>query len=410
MKVAVLNTVLSNTGDAAIYESIVHALVQSGLTTPSDVVAFDSAADRTAPLYPEWQILQQPSRSSHPVRLVRAIASRLRGGLLGLLSRFPRATGVLLRLAPGTTFVRALRSIAAADLVVSSGGTYLVDHYDFGHRVAEIAFAKSRGKVVYLWTQSLGPFATPPARAAACALIPLVDGVFFRDPRSEQAWKAVGSLPARTEVCPDSVFSLYEADTGARDRRRERPIALLSVREWATPVLGESFSFTRYSAAMRAVARGLDERGWRCIAVSTCQGVEGYTIDDSATARNMFQGLSVEINSGFHTPGELMKLIRSADLVIATRMHMAIMSLISSTPVLALAYETKTLELFKSLAMPHCAVAIEEANAAWADQIVTADDPRNLAATLDHQALEDLRDRAHAPARAIADAMTRTAG
>ena len=44
-----------------------------------------------------------------------------------------------------------------------------------------------------------------------------------------------------------------------------------------------------------------------------------------------------------------MNLLREMDLIIATRLHMSILALISGTPVYPIAYEFKTVELYHSL-------------------------------------------------------------
>ncbi|MCC4908094.1 polysaccharide pyruvyl transferase family protein [Microbacterium sp. cx-59] len=397
----VLNTVLSNTGDAAIFEAIAHTL-QLNSADPIEFTALDSAAAQASQLYPQWKIIQQPTRSTRGSRALRAASSRLRTTAVRIITRSAVARRAVFLLGARTDFVHALRQITEADIVLSSGGTYLVDHYNFGHRVAEIAFAHALKKRVFLWTQSLGPFATEQSRKLAEELVPLVDGVYFRDARSERAWQSVGPLPALSDVCADVVFSLYDPLKKQARRSEDQPLVLFSVRDWNQAVAGGDFSFESYAAAMRAAAEGFIAKGWRCQAVSTCQGVDGYAIDDSETARRIFGGLQMEINSDFHSPQELMAILRGADLVIATRMHMAIMSLITETPVIAIAYETKSTELFHSIGAPASVTAIEAVDDAWAAMVTGSDDPTATAARLDEKQLNALRANASKPAEAVA--------
>src|SRR5262249_11014008 len=60
---------------------------------------------------------------------------------------------------------------------------------------------------------------------------------------------------------------------------------------------------------------------------------------------------SVRVDRDFHTPQQLLELLGGFDLVVATRMHMAILALVAGTPVLPVAYEFKTAELFASLGL-----------------------------------------------------------
>jgi colanic acid/amylovoran biosynthesis protein len=55
------------------------------------------------------------------------------------------------------------------------------------------------------------------------------------------------------------------------------------------------------------------------------------------------------VDEEFHTPEALGEILGEFDLVIATRMHMAILSMCAGTPVLPIAYEFKTKELFDGL-------------------------------------------------------------
>ena len=88
--------------------------------------------------------------------------------------------------------------------------------------------------------------------------------------------------------------------------------------------------------------------------LSTCQGITGYH-DDSRTATAIKESLPADISArvtvdcDFHTPDELMERLRTFDWVVATRMHFAILAFGVGTPVLPIAYEFKTEELFKSL-------------------------------------------------------------
>jgi colanic acid/amylovoran biosynthesis protein len=184
----------------------------------------------------------------------------------------------------------------------------------------------------------------------------------------------------------------------------DTPLVLFSVREWNQSVSGGDFSYDAYAQSMRKVAEKFIERGWRCRAVSTCQGVEGYTVDDSKTARHIFQGLDVEVDAAFHTPQELMNVLRSAQLVIATRMHMAIMSLITRTPVIAIAYETKSTELFNSIGAASSVVAIENVDDDWVTKVTSSEDLTSSAAILDAELLAALSADAGKPAEAVARA------
>ena len=405
MKVVVLNTVLSNTGDAAIYQSIVHSLVGEGVASTDSVVAFDSSADAAGRLYPAWKIEQQLTRSSGRRGISTRVRNAIRTATVEILATVPAMAVPFVRIAaPWSELARSLRTLLAAEIVVSSGGTYLVDHYRFGHRVAELRLAAALGKPVFLWTQSLGPFRQGRALRNLRRLAPVVDGVFFRDERSRQAWRAKAELPEISAVVPDSVFALMPPAGADAHPRQAKPRVVFSVRRWDSAVEGGPFGFEQYASAMRAAAESFISAGWECIAMSTCQGVEEYHIDDSATARQVFDGLDVLIDANFHTPSDLLSRIGQADLLIATRMHMGIIGLLAGTPTVAIAYETKSLELFKSLGFPDAVTAIEKTDRRWAEDQLSPTAAAARAVVLSAAQRAELREAAAAPAAKLARA------
>ena len=97
------------------------------------------------------------------------------------------------------------------------------------------------------------------------------------------------------------------------------------------------------------------ERNAEIVFLSTCQGIPKYLYDDSLIADRICERLepdvlrAVRVDHDFHTPAALMTALRDFDFAISTRMHMAILGLCAGLPVLPIAYEFKTTELYKAL-------------------------------------------------------------
>jgi len=399
--IGVTNAVLSNTGDAAIFEAITVSLRRAFGDT-CQIVAFDSNASVTSRLYPEWEIHQQLSVSPprEPARL-RNVLQRVRHRLVRLLTDDRRASRLLAApLVRRSRFARAYRRFEELDVVVSSGGTYLVDHYNFEARVLELRLADVLGKRVILWTQSMGPFESSRAVSQIERIGAVTDAVFFRDDRSARAWsRRVRGSDAEAREVPDAVFALTAptptASTAAVEPARR---ALLSVREWSRGVDASSFDTAAYAASMRSAGALLSSSGWDVRALSTCQGVPSYAYDDSAEAARIFAGVDVDVDREFHSPGGLLSELSSTGLVVTTRMHLAILSLISRVPVIAIAYEFKTLELFANLGLSDFVVKIEDVTPEWMTERIQMllDEPGR--ARLSHERLAQLRAEADSPA------------
>ncbi len=365
MRIAITNAVLLNTGDAAIASGILDALRKGGLLeSHTDVVIFDDNAVASRRYYLDWTICQQ---ATLPVR-GKSKLNRLRSRMARTL--VAEAVIAMPWLAPlfNLPFIRTwdvARSISLLgrmDVVISSGGTYLVDHYNFGSRVRELRLAKKLGAEVVLWTQSLGPFKSSRARRQVRKLGPCVDAAYFRDEKSRSAWASMVDLPLHHAVVADAAFAINPpADSGWEDAR-DRSIGL-SVRSWNRTSTGEQAPNERYPIAVRQLVSTLIGDGYGVCAMSTCQGAPEYPIDDSAYAREILSGLQVDIDGMHHTPHELLKRLPGFSAVVATRMHLAILAILAGVPVLAIAYEFKTIELFASLGLSEYVIPIEDVTA-----------------------------------------------
>jgi colanic acid/amylovoran biosynthesis protein len=126
----------------------------------------------------------------------------------------------------------------------------------------------------------------------------------------------------------------------------------------------------RYLDSIRNIVTILvKEQGKEVTFLSTCQGVPEYAHDDSKAAKAIVAELDPEIAShvsvdtSFHTPEQLMALVKGFDFVVATRMHMMIMSLCVGTPVLPIAYEFKTKEVAKRIGVSDVLLDIDTVTA-----------------------------------------------
>src|SRR5690606_35083956 len=99
------------------------------------------------------------------------------------------------------------------------------------------------------------------------------------------------------------------------------------------------------------------ERGAEVVFVSTCQGNPAYRYDDAAVAASIVETLPeairdrVTVDADYHRPEALLDVLGGFDLVVATRMHVAILALGAGVPVLPIAYEFKTEALFERLGL-----------------------------------------------------------
>lgn len=366
MKVVVENTVCLNTGDAAILLAIRHIL-QSAFGEGLQFSVFDTqpkVAERLYPAshYPDLVFRQLLSdvvfKYRHDGNTVKNALKQLYNRLVfRALHQFKRA---------GTSKSRFLsesdrQSLVLyrdADMVITTGGTYLVETYDLERRINQFRIDRIFGKTPVFFTQSLGPFAKADNRRNLKPIFDQSPLILLRDAHSKDNLVGLVDDFGKCHVVADAVFAL--ADTARirtilADGRPASGRVGISVRHWGYVKDGEG-GMDRYIDSIRRMATELVRTyGKQVVFISTCQGVPEYAHDDSKTARKIVEKLapdvaaSVSVDAGFHSPEQLMAIVKDFDFVVATRMHMMIMSLCVGTPVLPIAYEFKTKELSKRI-------------------------------------------------------------
>jgi colanic acid/amylovoran biosynthesis protein len=383
MKILITTIVALNPGDAAILQGSL-LLLERAFGRGVEAVAVDRSSDVASRYYP-W------------VRFAPALFGGRRRGWLGRwLSRLGyehRLRGLdALRLTLAATLLERGWAVAAtlltsreeratirlyleADLVLASGGTYLVPGYNLGGAVADYEFTLRLGKRFGVLPQSLGPFVDSPLAQRLARVLGSASPLLVRDQRSRQHLIEIGVAGSRVKVVPDAAFALARPsvqDSTETRRPAEQLRVAISVREWSRfPGLSPEQGRARYLDAIAGLTDWLvRDRGARVTFISSCQGIPEYWTDDSRFAQLVLDRVPadarshVRIDGAFRGPQELSEALREFDLVVATRMHVAILALCAGTPVLPIAYEFKTSELFDALGAPELVVPIEACDAA----------------------------------------------
>jgi colanic acid/amylovoran biosynthesis protein len=360
MKIVVTNQVALNGGDSAILSALLR-IIDANFGKSAQVAVIDKNGDAVRKYYPDLEVQQQfRMRSFGFAESALRVITRGRG-----IYRLKRSFENLLVAGGLDRFMdpRARanhRLIGSADVVISAGGTYLVEHYDLTESLLQLSMAAASGRPIVLFTQSLGPFHQPDNVRELKKILPSVVLALLRDEQSRQNLAALGFPEERQLVVADAAFTLADPEgiASARQRRlAERPRVALSVRDWSFPGSPDpAGARERYLDSIRAAVEHLVRRHMaEIVFVSTCQGVPEYWLDDSAVALEVTARLAedvrpaVTVDRDFHRPEALIKLLAGFDLVVSTRMHMCILSLCGGTPVLPIAYEFKTNELFAGM-------------------------------------------------------------
>lgn len=371
MKILITNIVTLNAGDAAILYATIDVL-RAAFGDNTEFIVYDKHGDVPSLYYPDLEFrkplyLTRESNLDH-VFSRRLDALRFKVGLWATKRGIPLVPHVFLK----SIERRDLLEYKTADLIVSSGGTYLVENYSMAFRIFDYQISLYLQRPLVFFTQSLGPFSKPENREALRPIFDNSAAILLRDEQSLRNLEELGVKNEHVHVVADAAFALsdleaLESAKLPKDTSGKQLRVAVSVREWKYfKTVETSEGMNRYYEALRALSDHLvDKYDAKITFLSTCQGMPEYWTDDSRVAQKIVEGLaphtrgSVSIDSDFHTPTCLTRLLQGYDLVIATRMHMAILALSGGTPVVPIAYEFKMRELFQRLGQEHRVQDIE---------------------------------------------------
>jgi len=381
LRILLTNTVALNGGEAATIKAIL-ALLRRTFGADTRVVVYEQTPEAAAKYHPDvdfrallwnratWSVRMPTGRLRWWVNRPLGRVSRarfLRALDWWCAGRRDRAKWLLSR-----EERRDLEIYSTADLVVSSGGTYLVDNYDIEPRIFDFEIAHRLGRPLVLFTQSMGPFRQDATRGRLRAALEAAKLILLRDETSLAHLHDIGVKHPNVHVAADAVFALNDPETlaaryAAMPALGGAPRVALSVRHW--PYFrrwSTTDGMARYRASIAAaVTRLVRRHGARVTFLSTCQGIPEYWFDDAKVADQIVSLLEpdlrwcVEVDRGFHSPEQMVELLTTYDLVIATRFHMAILALLAGTPAMAIAYEFKTIDMYRRLGVPDWLADIE---------------------------------------------------
>lgn len=378
MKILITNTVALNGGDAAILEGIL-VLLRTLCDDNTEFIIYDSQPAAANQNYPNLNFSKllylQATKSIKskwlvlPKNYVKYINKvRFYIGAWCWKNDFHFMTKLIMT----KSEMKSLSDYSSADLIVSTGGTYLVESYSIEPRIFDYKISLLMGKPLIFFTQSLGPFTIPKNRHSLKQIFEKSPLILLRDHKSQNHIIELGIEKDNTYVTADAAFALADPLAIATAKNTTHlsspPRIAISVRDWkhfktVEPAVGRE----KYLRAIKDLTVHLVEKhNAKITYISTCQGIPEYWTDDSKFALEIAARLpgriadSVTVNRDFHSPKALAEIAKNYDIVIATRLHMAILSLGAGIPVFPIAYEFKTKELFNKLGQGHWTVDIEE--------------------------------------------------
>ena len=370
MKIALLNSVIMNGGDAGIVYGTCDAIYEA--LPSSEITIYTQLTKPATFCYPDLSLSPMLNDRWSDYRWIAK----------GMRVTYPLRTRIRFLAAGEKAFYNELKSM---DAIVYCGGGYMNDLY--GNRVLFAIMNDTLNlRIPHMaYAHSIGPFFKQESARAATALFNRFRAITVRDETSRQLLEAM-SVSSLIRLTADAAFCMRPAtwDTLVTEDREAlddilefkdwgmgAPLLVMSVRDWLFPGRdnGESLRSQYRRELKRFITRVIESTPWRICFISTCQGRPGYGYDDSLFAHLLIQDLSEISNGrlkvchhGFNPRAYPYIISKCADLALCMRMHFNIFSIMGGVPFLGIAYETKSLELAKQMGLVHLCHQLETLN------------------------------------------------
>jgi polysaccharide pyruvyl transferase WcaK-like protein len=243
--------------------------------------------------------------------------------------------------------------VGTADLVLSQGGGFAMEHYDPWDRLRAWELAVNMGVPLGFGAQSVGPFSRERERATLARVYGAARVIAVRDTESFRHVIELGAPPERVLVTADEAFSL-PAPASAPDHRGGLACALSAHpqarADGSVVAPGPPHALARLVSGLLRLAHGE-----HVTLVSTQQGLGdlGRSLEDDAelAARVVASmpaddAARVRVVDGYVPPERFTAIARSHRGLVAMRMHAAILALGAGVPTVLLNDSFKVTGMF----------------------------------------------------------------
>lgn len=248
------------------------------------------------------------------------------------------------------TVKQSFKIMKELDLLIIGGGGLLMDMYKRDAPLYSTLgllgyYAKCR---VVIYGVGAGPITTKAGKFFIKTLANKADSISVRDVKSKELLKDIG-IRKEIDIIGDPAFAIEPV------RKRSKTNELKKVAVTAVPYFSKQYwpqrDDSKYEAYVKGMARNLDEliekKGVTVTFFST-----KYPQDVEVT-REIYDMMTykqfVRLKDENLHPDEIVKLCAEQDLIIGTRLHSLILSVVASTPVLGVGYHHKVEHFLQAL-------------------------------------------------------------
>ena len=263
---------------------------------------------------------------------------------------------------------RSYRNLRGTDLLLVAGSQQLNDYWGGPWGFPFTLFkwsllARATGTKVAFLSLGAGPLQTPLGKFFIKQTLRLAHYRSYRDDDARQCIVGLG-VPGDHPVVPDLVFSLHVDPPRRPAAPARRPVVGIN----PMPVFDDAYwpendprVYGPYVHTLASFADWLVERGYDVLFFATQLLADHPVIDHvrSLMRRGLtFRGEERVIARRIGSFEELVAVIDALDLVVATRYHGTLFTLIRRKPVISIAYQRKSIELMRQVGQGENAIDI----------------------------------------------------
>jgi len=251
--------------------------------------------------------------------------------------------------------------LSEADAVVSKGGGHLFEHYPAGRRLAAYRAVRGVGTPMAFWSQSVGWFGDLDLRAELKDALEGAALFAAREPETIDNLRAMG-IEARVRLATDEALML---PVGAPVPQGETVGVAFNALGTAVPGAPFEPGPPGLADTHAEIVERLAAAGGGVRAASSVQGfghLSDEIEDDGVHHRAVAERLSAaaadsfEVMEGFLAPERLRAELRGLDVVVSSRMHVALLAMLENVPAVYVSGNFKGASIYRRLGLEQLVV------------------------------------------------------
>lgn len=227
-------------------------------------------------------------------------------------------------------------------------------------RTIEVMVAKSFGKSVVMFPNSVGPFRTWGGRFLSRLALNSCGAIIIRDPISYDIVKSIG-INCRKLLTSDMAL-LYEPKTKAVNEVVNHPIIGVCPGVYSFSVSTKQIERYVINHA-KALDAAIEKYGFNVFFLP--HYISGFEYDDFEISKLILENMKNKEHVSILKIGSLEEfklLINQMDLLISSKMHPAVLAVSGYVPAITIVYDHKQTGFFKDLGMSEYAVRLQDAS------------------------------------------------